>query len=273
MNNSFRFYTMANDSRAKQFERFIKFFNSTYSAANLRVIPFDDDNEDIIALSREYSNITIVEPNQLIDRIARSIFSKDEYRPRIPAWRYLRKLNAFIDHEERFIFHDLNYIPLLDIREHIDEKKIGKAPFIYFLTSAVPGRCIKHDGAASFLDLLSPGTSVGYNAGTIFSQGGAVNFKIARKLASRKLRDIIGPAPEQGFLSIYMSLFGLTHGQLSSIVPNVWFRSFPDQQDIVKGSGNFLQATIADSTYILAGIKQSGHELKPLPEQVKLLGY
>ena len=67
----------------------------------------------------------VVEPCPIIDKCGQSIFQDIEYRKSIvKSWRYMRKLNSFIDSKHPFAFLDVNNLPFyhLSVYKTILEK-------------------------------------------------------------------------------------------------------------------------------------------------------
>ena len=202
-------YTAANDSRAAQLRNFIDYFRSNNSHQTLKVILFDRNCREVTQLCKE-KEIAVIEPSPIIDLCAKSIFGKGEYRPGVPSWKYMRKLNCFLDASGVFLFLDLNCIPTANLSPLVETyAKLKKD--ILFTTHSHAKRTIRVD-TKQFLSTIDPKLGEGYNCSIIASQKGIINESIFKSLKGRKLRKMIAKAPEQGYLTIAMALCNISHG-------------------------------------------------------------
>lgn len=260
-----RFYTMANNRMADSFRRFSQYFSAFMPGASLCVIPFDEECDEVATICRAASNLQLVHPDPRIDGIGKAIFGDEEYRKGIPSWRYFRKFNAFVGHQEKFAFLDANCIPLADLRAL---SSIESRNAILFGNRSVIDRSIKDESSRAFLSAISPALLGGYNCGLFYSQGGVVDIGLAQKIASPALRKVIGKAPEQGFLAYYMAVFGVAHGLIGDHFDDV--ANVTDKVSLTNSSDGYLRASPpAGGSRIQIAIKYTGQELREAPEIVK----
>lgn len=149
-------------------------------------------------------------PSPLIDRCAKSIFANREYRPGVKSWKYMRKLNCFLDTKDSFIFLDLNCIPLASLDPLIDAYKDNKKD-ILFTTQSHAKRTIRVE-TKQFLTIVDSGIGEGYNCSIIASKNNILNESIFKSFKGNNLRKMIAKAPEQGYLAIVMALSNISHG-------------------------------------------------------------
>lgn len=266
MNEEFRFYTMANDRMAIFFERFLEYFSVFGRGSKLHVIPFDNNIERIVEIASKRDDVVVITPLPEIDAIGQRIFQNEEYRSDIPAWRYFRKLNAFANHSSPFLFVDANSLLLTDIRAIASRLNLdGRS--MYFGSKSAVARTIRDEVARHFLSTINPNIDSGFNCGFVLSRGATMDLRVAGALSHAGLRKIIGKAPEQGFLTFYIGVCGLTHGIISDILtefapPHKGLRGWVvDQQD------GFLRTTIKPyENRVLFGLKYTGQDYEPEPE-------
>ncbi len=202
-------YTAASDNRVDQLDYFSEYFAASNQDKTLKVILFDRDSQKVIRFCNQ-KNIPIVHPSPIIDRCAKSIFINREYRPGVKSWRYMRKLNCFLDATTSFIFLDLNCIPLASLDPLIDAYKDNQKD-ILFTTQSHAKRTIRVD-TKQFLNIIDPGIGEGYNCSIIASKNNVLNESIFKSFKGHNLRKMIAKAPEQGYLAVVMALSNISHG-------------------------------------------------------------
>lgn len=202
-------YTAASDHRADQLNCFLEYFSGTNPDQTLKVILFDRDSPKVIRLCNQ-KNISIVHPSPIIDRCAKSIFLNREYRPGVESWKYMRKLNCFLDAKNAFIFLDLNCIPLASLNPLMDAYKDNKKD-ILFTTQSHANRTIRVE-TKQFLTIVDSGIREGYNCSIIASENNILDESIFKSFKGKNLRKMIAKAPEQGYLAIVMALSNISHG-------------------------------------------------------------
>lgn len=216
-----RAYTMANDRMADNFERFLKYFHATNPSMPLRVIPFDEKTDQIQAVIDRFPEIDLrmVAADPRADQIGKRVFGEREYRPGIPSWRYVRKLNAFIGHDAPFVFLDCNAIALYDYAHLLNElTPLGWPTFLFGSRSAV-NRTIRAETGREVLNRLNPGLRAGYCCAFFMSHGGAIDWHVLDAICQQSLAKLIGKSPEQGILAFYIAIKGNSHRMLAELDP------------------------------------------------------
>lgn len=222
---TFRLYTVANDRMAAHLPRFLTLKKCFLPDVPLYIIPFDDEQNEVRRIVANEENVFFVEPDDRIDTIGKTIYGNEEYRPGIPSWRYFRKLNAFSGHDSHFLFLDLNCLLLNDPRKFWDMEDLHEDEIV-FGSGSVKYRTIPKQETQDFFNILSPGWGAGFNAGLFFAKGNFLSLDAANSVASTRLRQIFGKAPEQGFLTFYGAVFNkkanVISKRLSSVRISCW---------------------------------------------------
>ena len=252
-------YTMANGRMKDSFERFCRFLRGFNPNASLKVIPFDDDIREIEEISRNFGGC-LVDADPGLDAIAQEVFGDDEYRRGIPAWRYVRKFNAFLGHEKPFIFLDCNQVVVHDL-EPLQAAVSSASIDMAFGFRSMRLRSVPLVLLHKFYDLVSPGLGVGYNTAVFVSRGGAVRLDLMRGIFSANSRRLIGKAPEQGMLAYYLAISGKSHALLGDIKPDC-AAMVPAKAPLVMRGKELL----VGGRRVVYCIKYTGQEFKVAPE-------
>ena len=264
-----RLYTMASDRMTEYFARFLRHREAFLADVPLHVIPFDDDQQAIRDLAARYSGVSLVQPDERIDAIGTKLFEAEDYRPGVPAWRYLRKLNALIGHDEPFLFLDANTMLLCDPRRVLNFQLIDQDT-IWFRSLSAYTRTINNQVASDFLEILNPNCNcgIGYNCGFFAAKGSFLDIRVASAMANRNLRHFIGVAPEQGFLAFYIGYLGKSPVFVQNVSLDVGARQ-DDQTPLVDSGDGYLR--YADGPHqgrICLSIKQTGQDLVRAPDVI-----
>lgn len=262
-----RLYTMANDRMADAFSRFLEYRSVFLPDVPLHVIPFNDELERVSALAGEHPAVTLLAPDPRIDETGKVVFQDEDYRPGIPAWRYFRKLNMFVGHDEPALFMDANAMLLADPRGLVDFSALDRQT-IWFRARSASNRTIINATATDFLNMLGPKLGQGYNCGMFVARGGFLDPDLALAVAQRRLRRFIGAAPEQGFLAIYIGLFGKTAQLFRQVNAEIGARQSTETE--LDDDGRFLRyAGGRDAGKICIALKQTGQDISSEPETIR----
>ncbi len=262
-----RLYTMANDRMADAFARFLEYRSVFLPDVPLHIIPFNDELERIAAIVGDHPAVTLVTPDPRIDETGQAVFEDEDYRPGIPAWRYFRKLNMFLGHDEPALFMDANAMLLADPRGLVDFNVLDRQT-IWFRARSASNRTIKNTTATDFLNLLGQRLGQGYNCGMFASRGGFLDPDNARAIARRRLRRLIGTAPEQGFLALYIGFLGKTARLFRQVNTEIGARQLPDTE--LSDDGSFLRYVEGrDAGKVCIALKQTGQDITSEPEIVR----
>jgi len=264
---TFRLYTVANDRMAAHLPRFLTLKKCFLPDVPLYVIPFDDEQNEVRRILANEENVFFVEPDERIDHIGKTIYGDEEYRPGIPAWRYFRKLNSLIGHNDALMFLDINTAILADPREFFELESMGGEQIVFGSKSA-KYRTIKKQVYQDFLDALIPGAAQGFGAAFFISTGKFLDLALAKAMTSKNLRKVMGRSQEQAFIILYCAFFGkkpslISEKGLAVIKENSphSYRISHCNNYIVVGSGAFEKKIIA--------LTLTGQELKKMPEVVE----
>lgn len=249
-----RLYTMANDARIADVERFVEYARVFVPGAPLYVIPFDDEMANVRAALDRHPDARVVQPNPKLDVAAQRLFLSRPYRPGVPAWRYVRKLNAFLGHNEKFVFLDANTVPLVNLVPIVQRIHMAKNR-VLFRGPSVPRRTLRTEEVSALFKQFDPGLEHGFNCGAFVSQGGTVRMNLVDAICNRRWRMQIGQAPEQGLLAVYMALFCINPALLSSVAPDYDFSA--GDGDAIDG-GDVLKVTRFNAERTLALVKYIG---------------
>jgi len=196
-------FTVANDYMAKQLATLLFSLkqNSGFDLDCVRVIPFNDDIEKVTAICSAF-NVTIVKPSQKWDRLGQFLFKDEEYRPRVPAWRYLRKLNALTLAKGKFLFMDANSLVLSSLfpvfNALLDHDVI-------FGNYSAKNRNFK-EPLKRLLNSTNPKIKTGINAGFWASKFDPQFNNFLQNFIGIDIRPCLTRSPEQSVLSLGWAL-------------------------------------------------------------------
>ena len=238
------------------------------------MILFDQNSQQVSKLCKQ-KKIPTIKPSPIIDFCAKSIFRNGEYRPGVKSWKYMRKLNCFLDASTFFLFLDLNCIPTAKL-DPLVEAYINLKKDILFTSHSYPKRTIRVD-TKQFLNLIDPTIEGGYNCSIIASRNNVLNESIFESLKGRNLRKMIAKAPEQGYLAIVMSLSNISHGLFHDDNEfNSHYRCASNQGvkkamlDLDSASGNII-INLREENRTLITYKSTGSKLTNLtPQNLKI---
>ena len=265
-------YTAADDSRIAQFQLFSLFFRAFNPTGDLKVIPFGDKTT-LIEQECKTWGFELTKPSSIIDECGKSIFGNKEYRPGLMAWRYMRKLNCFIDSNQPFIFLDANNLVLCDtsifknilLTSHKD---------VLFSGISAPKRTINLK-MKEFYEVLDESIGSGYNCSIILSKNNVIQERDFELLSNPNMAKFFKKAPEQGYIALLLSLSTIKHG----IIP----KNNDDQNHgfiIGRSKQKTLDNIIIDfknleirnpKGKLILTFKSTGAELTDIPLQVKQL--
>lgn len=258
-----RFFTMVNDARLTDFLRFLKFFFAFNPDRNLYIIPFDENFEKISTIINGDERMILVHADPSIDAIGQAVYGNESYRPDVPAWRYFRKFNVFCDHDEPFFFLDVNSVVLSSWENEWYFSDIDRNS-VYFRGPSAVRRTLPKDHFSLSLNELGLKSSSGYNMGGFISHGGVFDTRLALALARPELRRVFGRAPEQAFMALYLGVFGIDNGLMTSIAPSIQFRY--DGGPLVYKDGKTMVG--ASPEHIILATKYVGVEYTPHPKEM-----
>ena len=258
-------YTAADDSRLQQLQRFAEFYRAFNPHGAIKLIPFSDNTKDVRKECEKWG-IDVVNPSPIIDECGKKIFRNKEYRPGVMAWRYMRKLNCFIDSTTNFVFTDINNVPLcnLDIFSKIIDQS-GKD--VLFSGMSAPKRTIKAKNR-HIHDLLNKSIGTGYNCSLIASKRNLIMERDFEFLSNPKLIKLFAKAPEQGYLALMLTLSSISHDILKSYIKKM---------NLVIGRSATLkpqQLRMQENTIynakggIIVSYKTTGEQLSDLPSEI-----
>ena len=181
------------------------------------------------------------------------------------AWRYMRKLNCFIDSTTNFVFTDINNVPLCNL--NIFSKIITRSERdILFSGMSAPKEQLEQRIGIS--DLLRKNIRSGYNCSLIASKPNIIVERDFEFLSNPKLIKLFAKAPEQGYLALMMTLSSISHDIL---------RSYVKKMNLVVGRSTTLkpqQLRMKSNTIyntkggILVSYKTTGEQLSDLPSEI-----
>ena len=258
-----RFFTMANDARLTDFLRFLQFFFAFNPEKNLHVIPFDDGFEKISKIINEDERLIFVPADPGIDSIGQAVYADEYYRPDVPAWRYFRKFNVFCGHDEPFFFLDVNSVVLSSWEDEWYFSEIDRNS-VYFRGPSAIRRTLPKEHFSLTLTELGLKSSSGYNMGGFISHGGVFDTALALTLARPELRKVFGSAPEQAFMALYLGVFGIDNGLMTSIAPSIRFRY--DGGPLVYQDGKTIVGDAPE--HIILATKYTGVDYTPHPREM-----
>jgi len=258
-------YTAADDSRLQQLQRFAEFYRAFNPHGAIKLIPFSDKTEAVRKECEKWG-IDVVNPSPIIDECGKTIFKDKEYRPGVMAWRYMRKLNCFIDSKTNFVFTDINNVPLcnLDIFSKIIDQS-GKD--VLFSGISAPKRTIRAKNRHIY-DLLNKNIGPGYNCSLIASKKNIIKERDFEFLSNPKLIKLFAKAPEQGYLAFMLTLSSISHDIL---------RSYIKKMNLVIGRSTTLKpqqlrmqknAIYNAKGGIIVSYKTTGEQLSDLPSEI-----
>ena len=208
--------TLANDRMSPFLEAFLPSVRAHMPDLPVRIIPFDDNIEKTKALAKSH-RAQIVEPDQRWDELGAKLFGDEDYRRGVPAWRYLRKLNAFQTDLDRFLFLDVHCLVLNDLRP-LWAACMSDAQDIVFAIRSRLDRTISKPDVRSVLEILSPRLGGAFNACCFMSRRGTIEPETALAIGRNKnLRLLFGRAPEQAFMAWYIAVTGLNAFSMAEI--------------------------------------------------------
>ena len=265
--DNFQIYTAADDSRILQFRRFVDFFQAFNPGVSLNVIPFGD-TFTLINEECKKNNYRVVEPCPIIDKCGQSIFQDIEYRKSIvKSWRYMRKLNSFIDSKHPFAFLDVNNLPFhhLSVYKTILEK--SKKDILF------RGKSSKYRTLArkhhSLLNHLDEKIGTGYNCSIILSNPNTICRRDIEFLSSPSLKTFIGKSPEQGYLCLLLCLTKLTHNKIKNEIGKDNFILSSPNLDLNSLTINYKDKTIQTKQgKTLLNFKYTGTDLRNIPDKI-----
>lgn len=263
---SYSIYTMASADRLPQLERFLWFIRRTNPRRQLNIIPFHDNYEGIREICEEAGG-RMVEPKEIIDRTGRSLYTNEEYRPGVPAWRYFRKFNAFLDSSEAFIFLDCNALAVASL-DPLMSAYLASERDILFPTHSVPGRTIPASAKETLFEPLNKDLGDGYNCSLMISKPGiirAAHFKVIRH---QRLRVLLSKAPEQGYMALLLAMTGTAHGLVERFEPTF---ILPNERRLRYDSQKAAVVSTLEKDKKLYVFKSTGSDLSELPEPIEQL--
>ena len=201
-------YTAADNSRIDQLRRFAAYFRAYNPNEQLKVIPFGDE---VTLLEKECKqwDFDLIQPNQKIDQCGKLIFGKQEYRPGVSSWRYMRKLNCFVDSQNSFVFFDVNNLFLSHIKIFAHILKIAEQD-VLFSAYSKQKRTI-NSKMKGFYEALDEHIGDGYNCSIIVGKNNLIYERDFELLSNPNLIKFFKKAPEQGYLAILLSLSRIKH--------------------------------------------------------------
>ena len=258
-------YTAADDSRLQQLQRFAEFYRAFNPSGAIKLIPFSD-NINAVRKECEKWGIDVINPSPIIDECGKKIFKDKEYRPGVMAWRYMRKLNCFIDSTTNFVFTDINNVPLcnLDIFSKIIDQS-GKD--VLFSGISAPKRTIRAKNRHIY-DLLNKNIGPGYNCSLIASKKNIIKERDFEFLSNPKLIKLFAKAPEQGYLALMLTLSSISHDILKSYIKKmnlVIGRSTTLKPQQLRMQKNAIYNAKGG---ILVSYKTTGEQLSDLPSEI-----
>lgn len=212
--------TLANDRMFPFLEAFLPSVRAHMPSLPIRIIPFDNNMAKTRALAKLH-RAQVIEPDHRWDELGVNLFGDEDYRPGVPAWRYLRKLNAFNTDLQRFLFLDVNCLVLTDLRP-LWPACMNDCRDIVFAIRSRLDRTISRADVRSVLDTLSPRLGGAFNACCFMSRRGTLTPEVALVIGRNKnLRLVFGRAPEQAFIAWYIAVAGLNAFSMVEISRNL----------------------------------------------------
>lgn len=217
-------FTLSSDSN----DRFINLLcflesNKHYNDFKTFIIPFDDNLEITSYISRLYTNVKIINPDESFDIIGKSIFHDREYRDGVPCWRLFRKLN-FIpknDFESINIFMDNNSVIVNNIEDCFLNLYNNSNVDVVFGARSLKDRTLSYLGF-NIAEKLNETVKDGFNAGLMITNRSIFsNICLKSNLDFGLYSDLISIAPEQGFLALYLATNNYRCRCVSEISKNI----------------------------------------------------
>jgi hypothetical protein len=237
--DQFAIYTMVSNRTVEQFRRLSALMTNFMPNKTLCVIPLDHEMSSVEEAAQGLDWIKFIKPDPRLDEIGRLVCGKEQYRPDVPAWRCFRKLNALLRPAKNILFLDVNSIVVADIAGLLREK-VPSFDGFYFGARSMKDRSAVSEELRNFLSVVSPDPDISYNPAFILAKGGLFDVTLARAIARPALRAVLGKAPDQGFLAAYIGLFGLKHGLITSLSPDI--ASTLSQVELEDRGDNYLRA-------------------------------
>jgi len=264
-------YTAADDSRIAQFQRFSLFYRAFNPKGNLKVIPFGECTT-LIEQECKIWGFEITKPSPIIDQCGKSIFGSKEYRPGLMAWRYMRKLNCFVDSNQPFIFLDVNNLILCntDIFKNI---LLTSHKDVLFSGVSAPKRTINRK-MKEFYEALDENIGCGYNCSIILSKDNIIQERDFEFLSNPNMTRFFKKAPEQGYIALLLSLSTIKHGIIrENNNKNFGYIVGRSKQKTLENiSIDFKNLEIRNPKgKLVLTYKSTGSELTDIPRQVQQL--
>lgn len=255
--SDYEIFTLANVDRISDLLILLE-SNLSHDSAPISVIPFDERVDELKIVCDIYG-AKLVDSDPEWDELGQAIFKQEEYRPKVPAWRYFRKFNAFGLASGNFFFLDANTVitgSLADISSNL-----ATCDMIFGCRS-LKYRNFTRWGSY-ILNQLNKEIKNGYNAGFICANRQSLDLNMFQDIkAIPGIRKILSVSPEQSVLSLVIALQNAHVKLISDVVPNA-ANLLSGGQEILNDSD---QVTLNEKK--VYAIKWSGayhHSNKPVP--------
>ena len=126
----------------------------------------------------------------------------------------MRKLNSFVDSKRAFLFLDVNSLPLCGF-SYFQSILLQSRYDILFGSYSYAGRTLRKKYKFIFNQVLDDQIHDGYSCSLILGREGVIQDRDFELLSSPNLLNFIKKAPEQGCISILLSLSSLRHGSIT----------------------------------------------------------
>ena len=210
----------------------------------------------------------MVKPSLQIDACAKTIFQNIEYRPGTKSWKYMRKLNCFVDSKRAFLFLDVNSLPLCGF-SYFQSILLQSQYDILFGSYSCAGRTLRKKYKFIFNQVLDDQIHNGYSCSLILGREGVMQDRDFELLSSPNLLNFIKKAPEQGYISVLLSLSSLRHGPITRFLAE--HRLVEGKKVLRSGEFdiNYKEKRVQDiDGNIIYRVKTTGPSLEAIPEAV-----
>ncbi len=210
--------TVANDRMAASLDRLLTSVRRFNRDMPIRVIPFDDHQDVCARIVDRHGAAFHNDGWREWREIGGQLYGEADYRRGAKAADYFRKLAIFTGPFERFVFLDANALCLTPLEPVL--RAFGQSGFdLVFHNFALPNRNFADEQVRDLVNGINPTVGWGLNAGLMISRRDPELLAFARRAAvpGDRLRTVLGPAPEQGFLSYVAAIAGLRLGRMCDL--------------------------------------------------------
>lgn len=202
--------TMGDDTYQLSLECLLESIRRFNQDIPIFVIFFTGRSEATRQIMKRYNARLLRENVPAWREVGRSIWGVTPHRPGIKKMDYFRKLACSDAPADAFLFLDANYRVLCDVACFFDA--FERSDFdILFQARSFHGKNFFTEEPLKLIEQINPNVRQGFNASAFVARKGVFDLTLAQALCGpgRKLRRILGRAPEQAFMNYYIGLMGI----------------------------------------------------------------